>query len=217
MNICLAYAIFVMSYTSIYKPEEQNIRVRIEDALRHLKRKNFKRENFIYQAAYCEENIWHLCQQNLLQNSYVIFIFGKGDAFPMLNQRASGHPDVPIFWDYHVVLLVLGENNQIIDFDTMLAFNTDIDTYFSASFINESLLLNEDTPLFRLVSSDEFVRTFYSDRSHMKTENGWLSPPPSWSTIGDIGTNLAKFLQTNHNQFGELLTYDAMLSRFTNT
>jgi hypothetical protein len=136
----------------------------------------------------------------------------------MLNQRTSGHLDVPIFWDDHVVLLVLGENNQIIDFDTMLAFNTDIDTYFSAAFINESLLLNEDTPLFRLVSSDEFVRTLYSDRSHMKTENGWISPPPpSWSTIRDIGTNLAKFLQTNHNQFSELLTYEAMLNRFTDT
>ena len=46
-----------------------------------------KREDFAYQTAYCEENIWHLCQQNHFQNSYVIFIFSKGGAFPMLKQH----------------------------------------------------------------------------------------------------------------------------------
>jgi hypothetical protein len=49
----------------------------------------------------------------------------------------------------------------------------------------------------------------------MKTPNGWLSPAPNWSVIGNKGTNLAGFIQANNNQFGELLTYDAMLNRFT--
>ena len=174
---------------------------------------HFKREDFAYQSAYCEENIWHLCQQNHLQNSYVVFIFSKGEAFPMLNQRASEHPEWPIFWDYHVVLL--HANNQIFDFDTTLAFNTDIGSYFSEPFVDERLLSDKETPLFRLVPSDEFVRSFSSDRSHMKTPTGWLSSPPSWSVIGSTGTNLAEFIQANDNQFGELLTYDAVLSRFT--
>ena len=177
---------------------------------------HFKREDFTYQAAYCEENIWHLCQQNQFQNSYVVFIFSKGDAFPMLSQRASGHPTLPIFWDYHVVLLVTSENNQILDFDTTLAFNTDIEPYFSASFVDESLLSDKEIPLFRLVPSGEFARAFSSDRSHMKTATGWLSPPPRWPIIGNVGTNLARFIQANDNPLGELLTYDAMLSRFTN-
>jgi hypothetical protein len=174
-----------------------------------------KREDFAYQTAYCEENIWHLCQQNHLQDSYVIFIFSKGDAFPMLNQRASGHPDLPIFWDYHVVLLVLGENNQIFDFDTTLPFNSDVGSYFSKSFVDERLLSEKETPLFRLVPSNEFVTLFSSDRSHMKTPREWLSPPPSWPIIGNVGSNLAGFIQAKANQFGKLLTYDAMLSRFT--
>jgi len=177
---------------------------------------HFKREDFSYQSAYCEENIWHLCQQNQLKNSYVVFIFSKGDAFPMLNQRASQHPSLPIFWDYHVVLLVISENNQIFDFDTTLPFNTNIETYFRQSFIDESLLSENETPLFRLVPSDDFYKLFSSDRSHMKTSTGWLAPPPSWPLIGVSSSNLANFIQTNDNQFGELLTYDAVLSRFTN-
>ena len=181
-----------------------------------MKFNHFKQEDFAYQAAYCEENIWHLCQQNPLQNSYVIFIFSKGDAFPMLNQRASQHPSLPIFWDYHVVLLVMTGNNQIFDFDTTLPFNTDIETYFRQSFIDESLLSDQETPLFRLVPSGEFAKVFSSDRSHMRTPSGWLAPPPNWSLIGSVDTNLAEFIQANDNNFGELLTYDAVMSRFTN-
>jgi hypothetical protein len=175
----------------------------------------YKREDFAYQPAYCEENIWHLCQQSHFQNSYVVFIFSKGEAFPMLNQSLCEHPALPIFWDYHVVLLVINKNNQIFDFDTTLAFNTDIDFYFKESFINQSILSDKETPLFRLVPADEFTSSFSSDRSHMKTLSGWLSPPPNWPIIGNKGTNLESFIQANDNQFGELLTYDALLSRFT--
>jgi hypothetical protein len=176
---------------------------------------HFKREDFAYQSAYCEENIWHLCQQPYFQNSYVVFIFSNGVAFPMLNQRASEHPAFPVFWDYHLVLLVMNENNQIFDFDTTLPFNTDIGSYFNESFVNESLLSDKETPLFRLIPSDEFITSFSSDRSHMKTPTSWLSPPPSWPIIGNKGTNLAGFIQANGNQFGELLTYEGMLSRFS--
>ncbi|MFT7371690.1 MAG: hypothetical protein ACI9T9_000366 [Oleiphilaceae bacterium] len=176
---------------------------------------NFKREDFAYQTAYCEENIWHLCQQNDLQNSYVVFIFSEGDEFPMLNQRASGHPALPIFWDYHVVLLLMSESNQIFDFDTRLPFHTDVASYFSESFVNENLLSDKETPLFRIVPSEEFALSFCSDRSHMKTPTGWHAPPPNWPPIGNIGTNLADYIQTNDNQFGKLLSAEAMLRRFS--
>jgi hypothetical protein len=174
----------------------------------------FKREDFAYQAAFCEENIWHLCQQNDLQNSYVVFIFSEGDEFPMLNQRASGHPALPIFWDYHVVLLVMAESNQIFDFDTRLPFHTDIEAYFADSFIDERFLSNQETPLFRLVPADEFTKSFSSDRRHMQTPTGWHAPPPNWPTIGNMGSNLADFIHTEDNHMGELLNADAMLSRF---
>ena len=176
--------------------------------------KHYKREDFAYQAAYCEENIWHLCQQNDFNESFVIFIFSRGDAFPMLNQRASLQSSLPIFWDYHVVLLHLAETTQILDFDTTLAFNTDIKTYFRQSFIDESLLIIEQRPLFRLIPANKFIQYFSSDRRHMKTTTGWLAPPPNWPCIGRSGSNLSGFIQARKSHAGELLTYNAILKRF---
>ena len=173
-----------------------------------------KREDFLYQPCYCEENIWHLCQHKQLKNSYVIFIASKGDAFPMLNQRAMQNPSIPIMWDYHVVLLVLDEPNQILDFDTTLPFTTDVQTYFSQSFIEKELVDDVHTPLFRLVPASEYVELFSSDRRHMKTESGWLAPPPAWPLIGKAGHNLPDFIDMNNNDIGEVLDYDALLERY---
>ena len=174
-----------------------------------------KRQNHAYHAAFCEENIWHLCQQPSLQNSYVVFIVSKGEAFPMLNQHASEHPSIPIFWDYHVVLLLMSERKQIVDFDTCLEFTTDIDTYFKESFLAESLLIDEEIPLFRLVPSKKYVALFSSDRSHMQSPTGWLAPPPKWPLIGNSATNLSGFIEARENGLGELLSYDEMLARFS--
>jgi hypothetical protein len=176
--------------------------------------RGFKREDYRYQAAYCEENIWHLCQQEPFKNSFVVFIVSRGDSFPMLNQRASQHPLFPIFWDYHVVLLVMSEANKILDFDTQLPFYTDVERYFEQSFIAENLLLEHEMPMFRLVRSEEFVRLFASDRSHMKSPSGWLAPTPNWPLIGRSGSNLSSFIEASDNEVGELLTYNAILARF---
>jgi len=180
----------------------------------------FKQEDFCYQAAFCEENIWHLCQRPSMLNSYVVFIISKGEAFPMLNQQASEHPSIPIFWDYHVVLLLMPdekqpEQNQIIDFDTYLDFCTDIETYFRESFLAESLLIDEEVPLFRLVPSKEYVALFASDRRHMQSPTGWIAPPPSWPLIGQPENNLSDFIEASENGLGELLSYDEMLARFS--
>ena len=75
-----------------------------------------KRTDFLYQPYYCEENIWHLCRNEPLKNSHVIFIASRGDSFPMLNQRVMKDPLIPILWDYHVILLVHSETDQILDF-----------------------------------------------------------------------------------------------------
>ena len=84
-----------------------------------------KRKDFLYQPYYCEENIWHLCQNASFKESEVIFIASKGNAFPMMNQRVMTNPSIPVLWDYHVILLVKSEmnnsgHNQIVDFDTTL-------------------------------------------------------------------------------------------------
>lgn len=170
-----------------------------------------KREDFFYQPYYCEENIWQLCQYQQFKNSYVIFIASKGDVFPMLNQRATGHPLKPVFWDYHVVLLAQDEKNQILDFDTYLPFSTEVADYFRNSFMDNALLSADEQPWFRVVPAEEYTAMFASDRSHMKTASGWQAPPPSWPPIGNGAHNLSSFTDMNNSAIGEVLSFDAML------
>ena len=174
-----------------------------------------KREDFLYQPYYCEENIWHLCQHAPFKNSYVVFIASKGGSFPMLNQRVMQNHLTPVYWDYHVILLVPAESNQILDFDTSLAFSNDVGSYFRNSFIDNDLLSADETPWFRVVVASEYIRLFCPDRRHMKTESGWQAPPPEWPLIGKSVHNLPSFTDMNNDEIGEVLGYDEMLARFT--
>lgn len=176
--------------------------------------KELKREDFLYQSYYCEENIWQLCQDEQFKSGHVIFIASKGEVFPMLNQRETAHPLKPVFWDYHVVLLVPDEKNQILDFDTTLTFSSEVETYFSHSFIDNNLLAAGERPWFRVLSIGEYKAKFSSDRSHMKTASGWQAPPPPWPLIGNGAHNLPSFTDMNNSTMGEVLSFDAMLARF---
>ncbi len=173
-----------------------------------------KRDDFLYQPYYCEENIWHLCQHEQFKDSFIIFVASTGDSFPMLNQRVMSDPSIPILWDYHVVLLLLSESSQILDFDTILPFGVPVDTYFRHSFLDNRLLTAAETPLFRVVPASEFVGSFSSDRSHMKVGEGWIAPPPDWPRIGRLESNLHRFIDMTNSDIGEVLGYDAVLKRF---
>ena len=120
----------------------------------------------------------------------------------------------PILWDYHVVLLVEAETNQILDFDTTLPFCTDVQTYFSQSFISDEVLEVEYRPWFRIIPTGEYVELFSSNRSHMKTESGWLAPPPAWPLIGKSVNNLSEFINMNKSGIGAVLSTDELLARF---
>ena len=174
---------------------------------------SLKREDFPYQPYYCEENIWQLCQHEQFKNSLVVFIASKGDTFPMLNQRAMKDPAIPILWDYHVILIAQADRYQVLDFDTTLPFPVDIKTYLSQSFIDNALLDDALRPWFKIVPAGEYVASFCSDRRHMKTEEGWLAPPPDWPTIGR-GHNLSRYTDMTDTDFGEVLDYNALLTRF---
>ena len=174
-----------------------------------------KREDFLYQPFFCEENIWHLCQHEAFKDSYIIFVASAGDAFPMLNQRLMTDPSRPVLWDYHVILLLRAEEHLILDFDTTLPFGVALDTYLSRSFLNERLLAPAETPLFRVLPASEFVGSFSSDRSHMKVGEGWIAPPPDWPRIGRSESNLHRFIDMSNTDIGEVLTYEALLQRFS--
>ena len=173
-----------------------------------------RREDYLYQAYYCEENIWHLCQCDIFENSSVVFIASSGDDFPMLKQRAMATSSKPVYWDYHVVLLVDAKTSLIVDFDTSLPFINEIGAYFSLSFLDNTKLADNQKPLFRVVPACDFVELFSSDRRHMKTADGWLAPPPSWPLIENGASNLSDFIDMNNTGIGEVLDYETMLARF---
>ena len=173
------------------------------------------REDFLYQPYYCEENIWHLCQNPVFENSYVIFIVSAGDSFPMRHRRVTEHPSIPVLWDYHVILLAEAEQNHIIDFDTTLPFCTDVKTYFTQSFIDNALLDDEEIPMFRIIAASDYVDRFSSDRSHMKSKSGWQATPPDWPVIGNKPNNFADFIDSSNNTIGEILSYREVMARFS--
>lgn len=194
-----------------------------EHPLPHRKRLKTKRyfmkmlpnpQNCHYQSCYCEENIWHLCQHPACTNSTVIFIASHGGMFPMLCQRATNDPTTPVWWDYHVILMLGGRQPvQVLDFDTVLPFRSDLNTYLQASFLPEVSVTKQYQPYFRLVPAQDYISEFRSDRSHMRTEDGWSAPPPDWPIIGDGGSNLARFTDMRDHAIGEVLSYQQLLER----
>ncbi|MGB0846060.1 MAG: hypothetical protein ACPGSM_05015 [Thiolinea sp.] len=176
-------------------------------------------EDCLYQSCYCEENIWHLCQHPACNGSTVVFIASQGEMFPMLCQKAMSDPATPVCWDYHVILLLPGKPSRILDFDTALPFCTELNTYLHRSFPQVDFLPAEYQPYFRLIPTAEFISTFRSDRSHMRTATGWSAPPPDWPIIGSGGSNLTDFRtmteknhQHNASAIGKVLSFQEMLT-----
>ncbi|MEZ5537852.1 MAG: hypothetical protein R3F02_19790 [Thiolinea sp.] len=167
-----------------------------------------QRDRYLYQSRYCEENIWHLAQQPEFQNCDVIVIAARGDFFPIVCQRAAETPDTPMLWDYHVVLLWHADNDvhYILDFDTTLPYCTPVADYLRQSFLDERLLKPQFIPLFRVMPGREYIAHLQSDRSHMKSAEGWLAEPPPWPPISAVGSNLRKFTDMNDAEFGQVLT-----------
>ena len=126
----------------------------------------------------------------------------------MLCQQGSDHPNYPIFWDYHVVLL---KDGHIHDFNSRLPFSSPIAEYFKHSFIEESLLAPLQVPMFRVLAAKDYVEFFLSDRRHMKTTNSWDAPPPDWPMISETSSNLHRFIDMTDLEFGRVLSATELL------
>ena len=145
------------------------------------------RSTLPYTALFCEENIWQLAR--LLTQSgvsvaaqWVLLITNPGQQVLMLAQRAAGDVGY-VVWDYHVVLLVrLPEGDLIFDPDTELPFPVEAATYLNASFPEDAVLPEMLRARVRRIPAAEFLRRFWSDRSHMV---GTLAPGhfPPWPPI----------------------------------
>ncbi|CAI5779038.1 protein N-terminal glutamine amidohydrolase [Podarcis lilfordi] len=165
------------------------------------------RPGCVYTGCYCEENVWKLCEyirnQNLypLEEFYAVFISNDRRMVPLWEQQA-GMVGQPVIWDYHVVLLHVasGDQNFIYDLDTLLPFPCPIDTYIEKAFKSDSVIHPEFQRKVRLVRADVYLKTFASDRSHMKDASGnWQKPPPLYPCIetADFKMNLDDFISMN--------------------
>ncbi len=169
-----------------------------------------------YQANFCEENIWHLCQKFPEQHALtsVVFISNPGRQVCLYHQRACPSPTTPVVWDYHVVLLVRpGDNWQVWDLDSRLGAPVCAIDYVTSTFPNSVSSTGLYKPLFRLIPASQYIRDLNTNREHMKIDGKWLSPPPPWPIIGN-GNNLMQFVDMSDNTFGEVIDLSAFKDRF---
>lgn len=139
-----------------------------------------------YTANYCEENVWHLAGDPRLHAGVrrVLVVAGLGPSIPLWNQRLAEAPGEPVFWDYHVMLAVSGAQRWMYDLDTALPFPCPLEVYVEATFGPARQVPPLYRPWFRVLDAETYLRTFASDRSHMRGPDGtWSSLPPPWPPL----------------------------------
>jgi len=179
---------------------------------------NFSGNKIHHCPFYCEENIWHLCQEDFLTHydRKVVFISNQNRCFAMNNQRGVS-PDSLISWDYHVVLM-FNHNNEwkVADLDSLLFLPCSVQEYLSDSFVPD--LFTCAPPVFRVVDADYFIRYFSSDRRHMRNQDGlYLKTPPTFPPIqSESGEdfNLWDFVDTDKTAHGQIYTLREMYTEF---
>lgn len=165
--------------------------------------------SFDYTACYCEENIWRLCARSEVRGRVqkVVWISSLAGFCPLWHQRASTTPDQPVWWDYHVILLVLTDRWRVWDLDTRLSLPKAAGEYLLSTFDNTG----QFEPLFRVMDADYYLRCFSSDRSHMQDENArWLASPPQWDLIRPHEPTFYEMRDFSSSLHGELLTLPQM-------
>jgi protein N-terminal glutamine amidohydrolase len=143
-----------------------------------------------YTVNYCEENIWHLSQHpQLVGFSKKVLIISNGSKNCPFYAQKSANGNLPVWWDYHVVLLASKNGESFIyDFDSTLPFPSPITHYLNHTFPNADIWLSKDLPVFKAIEAEFYIENFYSDRSHMMDPLGnWIFTPPIWPTITEGG------------------------------
>ena len=183
-------------------------------------------ENCQYAACYCEENVYKLVENVSLEhptclgNTWVVFISNSGRCVPLWNQKAGRKGDGLVVWDYHVILLYRKDDKtRVYDLDTRLPFPAEFPAYSEATLGSEEQLEIKFHRKFRVISGPDYLANLSSDRRHMKTEDGWLQPPPSWPCIkGNHGEehNLDSFIDMDkEHSIGKIYNLDGFVGQFS--
>jgi hypothetical protein len=190
----------------------------LESTLRYLPVRLMPIEDFKYTPCYCEENIWHLAQEDCFrgQETIVVIISGHGPYRKLWFQRSAEYAGAPVLWDYHVILLSRKDDWQVWDLDTTLGLPVPASSYFPKTFLQANTAAERADVMFRLIPATDYVEHFSSDRSHMKLTSGnWAAPPPQWPMIVRGGqSNLFDWLDVNQKAPGQLLRLHEQIQTF---
>lgn len=149
--------------------------------------RTFNKRDYTYTPLFCEENIWLLCQSLISMDISadeisVLFLSNINKEIIILNQRFTSSQEA-IAYDYHVILKYQPHDDEtlVFDFDTRLPFPVEWKTYQLQSFPDQVSLPASQRMMIREIPSDEYLRCFSSDRSHMTHLP--LSEHPSYECI----------------------------------
>jgi hypothetical protein len=174
------------------------------------------KENLLYTPYYCEENIWHLCNNPVFANfeRIVVIISNEQKKCAFYSQKLSTQNNfIPVIWDYHVILLIKQESWLVYDFDTILSFPTEIGEYIDKTFNNKYNKMY--LPKFRLISANHYIKKFSSDRSHMEQNGKWIHKPPFWQPIINKESTFYNFINFNNDFIGSIINFENFLYKFT--
>lgn len=164
-------------------------------------------ERYRYAAFYCEENIWWLCQHPELSHfrRRVLVVSNESRTCALFAQRAQQSPDVPVVWDYHVLLLVgTGTEARVWDLDCSLGLDVLAGVWLEATFPRPLPPTLEAR--FRIVDATEYVAVFSSDREHMRAKDrSWLAPAPPWPPIMQGPPSLDRLIDMSDPWCGQVM------------
>lgn len=170
---------------------------------------------FPYCPYYCEENAWHLCADARLGpgRREVVLVSNGARQVALWRQRAALGRDLPVLWDYHVIVVVVPPEGgaRVFDLDTTLGLDVPVERYLDASFRAGA---GPFAPRFRVVPAEEYRARLCTDRRHMRAADGtFREPPPPWPVIGD-GHNLERFIDMRRSFVGEVLDLEGAWERW---
>ena len=197
-----------------------------------------EKEQCVYTACYCEENVWKLCEQFRSHGRapapdalHVVFISTHERMAALWRQKAGdSRLDNLVVWDYHVILLVKEKEDQpalVYDLDSLLQFPVPAGVYFGDALRPGVVLRIGDEPgrkipekIYRVIPGAAFLREFASDRSHMiNKDGGWMAEPPSYPAIAsDSSTNnIQEFISMNPSSLapGQVMSEQEFIKTFS--
>uniref|UniRef100_A0ACD5TH35 Uncharacterized protein n=1 Tax=Avena sativa TaxID=4498 RepID=A0ACD5TH35_AVESA len=177
--------------------------------------------SFTHTPYYCEENVYLLCKELIRAgladpvgtDLYAVFISNEEKKVPLWYQKASRNDDGFVLWDYHVICIQSRRNRGYVpdlvwDLDSTLPFPCPFPQYVADAVQPLAFADSIYRRLFRVIHGPVFLRSFASDRSHMKDPMGnWIALPPKYEPIvaEDGNTNnLNEYITMSTNDVGDL-------------